>query len=455
MAAEHRFVPPSFALPTRRPGLGDVWRSVRNPVLGWPPEIYEGGCYRSPLPGAPLIIGDPRLAAQVLVERSDEFDHGPLLKRIFAPIWGRGIFTAEGPEWRWQRRAAAPAFRPARMAALAPVIRTAAEAMLRRLRAGQAVDLQEETRRLTLQVLFDAALSGGEDFPDRDEASRRIDGFIGSVGRIVRSDLFPLPERWRPSVERRGGPAAAYVRERVGAMVERRRGEAPRGDLVDLLMAASDPETGRRMDDELLRDNLMGFIAAGHETTAYALAWALWVVASHAPTRERMLQEIEGVTGGGPVGEEHVDRLRFTHQVVREVMRLFPTVGVARASPRTTQVGGWRVPRGAPVLIAIYALHRLPDLWEDPYRFNPDRFAGGTPGTGDGIFYLPFGAGPRVCMGAAFAMAELVVALATLVRGAELVPVSPQPELGVRLGTVISTCGLWSVPSRLATPGAY
>jgi cytochrome P450 len=224
--------------------------------------------------------------------------------------------------------------------------------------------------------------------------------------------------------------------------------------LVDLLMAASDPETGRRMDDELLRDNLMGFIAAGHETTAYALAWALWVVASHAPTRERMLQEIEGVTGGGPVGEEHVDRLRFTHQVVREVMRLFPTVGVARASPRTTQVGGWRVPCGAPVLIAIYALHRLPDLWEDPYRFNPDRFAGGTPGTGDGIFYLPFGAGPRVCMGAGFAMTELVVALATLVRGAELVPVSPQPELGVRLGTVISTCGLWSVPSRLA-PGAY
>ena len=108
MAGQGRFEPPSFALPTRRPGLRDVWRSVRNPVLGWPPEIYAGGCYRSPFPGAPLIIGDPKLAAQVLVERSDEFDHGPLLKRIFAPIWGRGIFTAEGPEWRWQRRAAPP-----------------------------------------------------------------------------------------------------------------------------------------------------------------------------------------------------------------------------------------------------------------------------------------------------------------------------------------------------------
>lgn len=448
--ASDSFVPPSFPLPTRRPGLVDVWRSVRNPVLGWPPEVYEGGCYRSPFPGAPLIIGDPKLAAEVLIQRSDEFDHGPLLKRIFAPIWGRGIFTAEGPEWRWQRRAAAPAFRPARMAALAPVIRNAAEAMLRRLQEGQAIDLQEETRRLTLQVLFDAALSGGEDFPDRDEASRQIEGFIGSVGRIVRSDVFPMPERWRPSVERRGGAPAAYVRERVGAMVARRRAQAPRGDLVDLLMAASDPETGKQMDDELLRDNLMGFIAAGHETTAYALAWSLWVVASDPSTRERMLREIAEVTGGEPIGEEHVDRLRFTTQVVREVTRLFPTVGVARAAPHPTRVGGWRVARGAPVLIAIYALHRLTSRWEDPCSFNPDRFAGGAPTSGDGIFYLPFGAGPRVCMGAAFAMTELVVALATLVRGAELVPTPPQPHLGVRLGTVMSTSGLWAVPSRLA-----
>jgi cytochrome P450 len=119
-------------------------------------------------------------------------------------------------------------------------------------------------------------------------------------------------------------------------------------------MAASDPETGRRMDDELLRDNLMGFIAAGHETTAYALAWALWVVASHASTRERMLQEIEEVTSGGPVGEEHVDRLRFTHQVVREVMRLFPTVGGSPSMRSTGCRTGGRT-RTASIPIALQA----------------------------------------------------------------------------------------------------
>ncbi|HEY0116583.1 MAG TPA: cytochrome P450, partial [Allosphingosinicella sp.] len=296
------FVPPSFPLPTGRPNIVASLRSVRNPVLGWSPEIFEGGCYRSRLPGAPLIIADPELAAEVLTERPDEFVHGPLLNRIFAPIWGRGIFTAEGADWRWQRRAAAPAFRPARMARLAPIMTAAAEATLRRWREGEAVDLQEEMRRLTLQVLFDAALSGGEDFPDKDEASRQIEAFIGGVGQVVPTDVLPIPARWRPSTERRGGAPAAYMRERVGAMVARRRalhqagGEA-RGDLVDLMMAAKDPETGQQMDDELLRDNLMGFIAAGHETTAYALAWSLWILASHPQTRRRLLGEVEAVTG--------------------------------------------------------------------------------------------------------------------------------------------------------------
>jgi cytochrome P450 len=438
-------------MPTRGPGPIALLKSLRNPVLGWSPEVYAGGCYRTPVPGAPLIIGDPVLAAEVLGERADEFDHGPLLRRLMAPIWGRGIFTAEGAEWRWQRRAGAPAFRPARMTALAPLMRTAAETTLARWREGQAIDLQAEMRRLTLQILFDAMLSGGEDFPDREEATRQVDAFIGGVGRIMATDVMMMPERLRPSIERRGGAPAAYMRERVGAMVaRRRREERPRGDLVDLLMEATDPETGRSMDDELLRDNLMGFIAAGHETTAYALAWCVWTVASHAPTRRRLLQEVEEVTGGNPVGEAHVAKLLFTAQVVREVMRLFPVTGVARAAVATTRIGGYRIRRGAPLLVAIYALHRLPSRWENPHVFDPHRFASGGPPPGPGLAYVPFGAGPRICMGAAFALTELVVALATLVRGAELITApSPPVTLDARLGTTVSATGLWAVPDRV------
>jgi cytochrome P450 len=199
-----------------------------------------------------------------------------------------------------------------------------------------------------------------------------------------------------------------------------------------------------------VRDNLMGFIAAGHETTAYALAWAVWTIASHPPTRRRLLAEVEEVTGGGPIGEEHVARLPFTLQVVREVMRLFPSVGVARAAARDTRIAGYRLRRGTPLLIATYALHRLPSRWERPHEFDPGRFAHGLPPAGDGLVYLPFGAGPRVCMGAAFATTELVVALATLVRGAELaVAPSPPVTIDARLGTTMSRTGLWVVPGRV------
>src|SRR4051794_40278994 len=116
---EAHFIPPAIVPPARRPGPVAMWRSMRTAIDGWPRELFEGGVYRARFPGAPLVIADPALAAEILIERSDDFPHGDVLNRLFAPIWGKGIFVAEGAEWRWQRRAAAPAFRPAQMAALA------------------------------------------------------------------------------------------------------------------------------------------------------------------------------------------------------------------------------------------------------------------------------------------------------------------------------------------------
>ena len=170
-----------------------MWRSLRTVVDGWPKQVFDGGVYRSRLPGAPLIVSDPAIASEVLGGRSDEFPHGAVFDRIFAPIWGKGILVSEGAEWRWQRRAAAPAFRPAHMAALAPLMRAAADEALVCWRAGVAIELHDEMRRLTLSVLFDTVLSGGEDFPDRDEASRNISAFTGSVGRITACLLYTSP----------------------------------------------------------------------------------------------------------------------------------------------------------------------------------------------------------------------------------------------------------------------
>ena len=440
---------PAFGAAKARPGLRDLWRSMRNPVLGWPASVFEGGVYRSRLPGAPLVIGDPDLAAEILVERSDEFPHGDLLNRLFAPIWGKGIFIAEGADWRWQRRAAAPAFRPAQTHMLAPLMRRAAEERLRTWRPDIPIDLQEETRRLTLRILFDSLLSGGADFGDLDDATRRIDAFIAGVGRIGPADVLPIPGRWRRSAASRGGAPAAYMRSRIDAMIARRRAEGvPRGDLVDLLMSAKDDESGREMDDSLLRDNLMGFIAAGHETTAYALAWASWLVASHPDVRDRLLAEIHDVTGGAPVEGGHLDRLVFARQIIQEAMRLYPAaVAISREAARDTEIGGHRLRRGALVLVAVYALHRLPGYWERPEAFDPGRFAPGAQAKPMAGLYLPFGAGPRSCMGAAFAATELVVALATLVRAFRLEPDSARPpRLAVRMGGAVAGGGLWAIP---------
>jgi cytochrome P450 len=448
---EPAFIPPALPSSRRTPGPIAALRSIRSPVLAWPEQVFDGGLVRSPYPGGPVIVSDPALAAEVLVEKARDFPRGERINRLFRPVWGRGVFVAEGEAWLWQRRAGAPAFRPAQMAGLVPIMRAAAEEVLEGWRGGRRLDLQAQMRRLTLKVLFDAALSGGEDFPDRREASRQLEAFISGVGRFMPTDFLPMPDRWRPPTGGRGGRPAAYVRAHVDAMVARRRREGgPRGDLVDLMMSAVDPQTGETMDDGLVRDNLVGFIAAGHETTSFALAWALWLITSHPATQARLLAEIEAVAGDEPIGGPHLEQLAFTRQVIQETMRLYPgAVALVRTAARDTSIGGRKVRRGEMVLIAVYALHRRADLWERPEAFDPDRFAPGRQAGRPAFAYQPFGAGPRACMGAAFAMTEITTVLATLVRGARLTPEPGRPvQVATRMGAAVARDGLWVSAAR-------
>jgi cytochrome P450 len=209
----------------------------------------------------------------------------------------------------------------------------------------------------------------------------------------------------------------------VDRMVARRRAQARRDDLVDLLMQAQDPETGRRMDDDLLRDNLLTFIGAGHETTALALTWSLYLLGSHPPTAARVRAEVAGVAGEASITHEHVERLAFTRQVIHEAMRLFPSLPLmSRMCGEDTEAGGLAVKKGTFIFIPIYAIHRHRRLWRDPDVFDPDRFGAEESAARHRFAYLPFGGGPRVCIGQTFAMIEAVAILATLVRGAALEP---------------------------------
>jgi len=370
----------------------------------------------------PLYVMDPAAIREIYVEQAEHFPQGALWRRLMRPVWGDGMVTSEGPEWRWQRHATAPAFRPAQMNALAPTMSRAAEAALDRWRsAGPAarVDIAGETGRITFDILLDAVLSGGEDF-DRAKVRHRIARFVDQLGRY-RLSYFLAPDAHHEGRITPAAPEAADLRRDVEAMIRRRRTAPPRGDLVDLMLAARDPETGRAMDDAVLRDNLLGFVVAGHETSAIGLAWALYLVAAHSPTAERLRAEVMTVAGDAPLDSSHVEGLVFTRQVVSEALRLYPPAYMTtRVCVRTTEIAGMPVKAGKRVIMPAYALHRHRKYWRDPDVFDPNRFAPGQPSP-DRHLYMPFGAGPRVCLGAAFAMIELTVALATLVRGATFV----------------------------------
>jgi cytochrome P450 len=443
------FIPPAFIRPRRAPGLIRVLRSIRSPVEAWPPEAFEGGVHRIPFPGAPLVISDPDLAGEVLVHRREDFPRGELVNRLFRPVWGRGIFVSEGADWHWQRRAAAPAFRADAMARLVPIVHAAAADALTAMPEGQPVDLTGQSRRLALRVLFDACFSSGADLLEPDEVDPRFSAFIDGVAKFTLLDALPALADWRGPVDARGGAARAWLRERLGALVAQRRSDGrASGDLVDLLIDARPSAEGEGMDDERVCDNLLGFLAAGRETTSHALAWALWLTARHPPTERRLLDEVDAVAGEGPIGSDHLDRLGFARQVIQETMRLYPgAIALARTAAQEVAIGGHRVRSGQLVLIAVYALHRRPDLWPDPDVFEPDRFAPGSEGVRTPFAYLPFGAGPRACMGGAFAMTEMTTALATLVRGAHFAAATGRPvRVGARMGAAIARHGLWAVP---------
>jgi cytochrome P450 len=392
---------------------------LRNSIESWPRAVYEERFYKPPVPGMPLVVMDPAWIRSIFVEQSDCFTQGDLFRRMLLPIWGKGLATAEGADWRWQRKAAAPAFRPAGLASLAPRMRAAAEAALVRWSdAGEGAvhDMVEEAGQITFDIILDAMLSGGEDL-DRTAARTRI-AALGEQLRPRRASYFLAPDRYHRGRQDAESAEGQALRADVQRMIERRRHAPPRGDLIDLLMGSSDPETGRTMDDETLRDNLLGFILAGHGTTAVALAWSLYLVSQHSQSAERIRAEVAEVTGGKPIDQEHVERLRFTRQVIQESMRLYPPVhSLIRVCTRKTQVGDFTIRPGGRVVIPIYALHRHRLWWRDPDLFDPDRFAPTEPHP-DRHLYMPFGSGPRICIGAAFATTELVVLLATLVRNA-------------------------------------
>jgi cytochrome P450 len=398
----------------------------------WPDAVYSKALVETRLLGRTTVfITDPQLIRTLLVDHADALVREEVAQRALVPALGKGILTSDGAAWRLQRRTVASAFRPDCIRALVPCMHEAARTTSARWsRRGphEPFDLLQDMMRTALDIIL-AALVSGDDALDVDAFERALETYIGTTNWKMAYAMVGVPS-WVPHPRQGAGiKAAAASRSAMAAIVARRRKSGTRStDLLGMLLGARDPETDTPMDDEAIVDNLLTFIAAGHETTALALTWTLRLLHEHPEVERRVLDEIEAV-GPDFIGDPAcVDRLVYTRQVLMESMRLFPPAPlIVRRTTRPVLLGGTTVQAGSSVHIPIYALHRQERLWPRAQAFDPDRFAPSVSAERERFAYMPFGAGPRVCIGAGLAMTECLVVLASLLPTYRLHPLQATP----------------------------
>jgi cytochrome P450 len=387
-----------------------------------------------------IFLTDPALVEDVLVTRADFFPRDRITPQALSNVIDpQGLFLADGAHWRWQRRAVAPAFRHENLLALTPVFSDCAERLADEWRvAGPTrVDVARAMMGVTFDVILRAVI-GDADALDREKfLAAETNAFSGFSWQFLLAALglpkfIPHPGFFKMHA------ATRYLRRETARLIHARGEIAGEGrDLLSLLIKARDPETGRGMNEAERVANLFTFISAGHETAATALAWTLWILAKDEATQTRLRAEVSAVAGERPVGRDEVERLTFTKQVLQESMRLFaPAPAISRQPRADTTIGGRRVAGNAQVVVAIWALHRNEKHWPEPTGFDPDRFAPEVVKKRHRFAYLPFGGGPRICIGMSLAMLEMTTVLATLVRAFSFRPIEGfKPELAPNIST--------------------
>ena len=337
----------------------------------------------------------------------------------------------------------AAVFRHDALLSFVPTFATMAERQIERWRGaprGLPVDAAGAMTRTTFDIIVETMLGGSASL-DADRYSRALTDSFNAIPWHILYALFSLPQ-WLPFPrQRRALQATDFLRGDVGRIVAARRAQpSSPPDLVDLLLKARDPETGRDMADADVVNNLITFITAGHETTAVALTWTLWLLAKDLAAQQRVHDEIVAIAGAAPIAATHVEQLFYCRQVFQEAMRLFPPApSIGRAPKAAMRLGGEALTPRTEVYIPIFALHRNLRLWDNPNAFDPDRFAPEQANGRSRYAFMPFGGGPRVCIGASFAMIEATVILATLVRAFRFRPVAghkPKPVAKLTLRPV-------------------
>jgi len=418
-ASNEHFVPPAPQPRTSPPSMLETMRIVyRNPLELWGEPSYRERWISVGGFGGPLVIAnDPGLIRHVLVDNVANYRLAIVRQKILRPILRDGLLTAEGPVWKRSRKAMAPVFTPRHIFGFARAMLTETRRFAERYEDGQVTDVSRDMTTLTYDILAETLFSGEiADVPGGFE--RQIDRLFETMGRVDPFDVLRAPD-WLPRFTRiRGRSTMAFFRKVVSDTVERRKnrlesagGEAPE-DFLTLLLRAEGPDGLTRAEIE---DNIITFIGAGHETTARALGWTLYCLSQAPWEREPIEAEVDRVIAAEPDPSRWLDLMPLTRAAFEEAMRLYPPAPtISRHAIAEDRYETLRIPKGAQIMIMPWTLHRHRKLWDEPTAFKPSRFHPGNREAIDRYQYLPFGAGPRICIGASFAMQEAVIALGVL-----------------------------------------
>jgi len=429
--------------PRGRPPLEDLRALQQGPHAFLLRATSEYGDFiRYPVgPIAVYVVNHPDYVKHVLQDNSRNYTKDTFQYKLLSSVTGQGLLTSDGEFWLRQRRLAQPAFHRQRIAGFGPVMSDAIQCMLSQwgdtAGRGAPVDIAAEMMHLALQIvcrtLFDLDVG--------DQASSLARATLVVLDHIVqRARTFGvLPEFLPTPANRRFRAALRTLDQAVATTIQQHhRGEQAADDLLATLMAAQDEETGERMTDRQLRDEIITMIIAGHETVASALAWT-WYLLSQNPSAERALHEELATELGGRVPTvDDLPNLQYTRQVFEEALRLYPPAWIiTRKAAGHDDVGGFHVPPGALVVASPYATHRHPNFWPSPDAFEPQRFAPECAAQRPRFAYYPFGGGPHLCIGNVFAMMEAQLAIASIAQVYRLHlapghPVEVEPSVTLR-----------------------
>ena len=417
------FRPPTIHLDTSTSGLiGFLRAMIRNPVSAIPQAAFEQPVTVVPIAGQPIIfISDAHLLEEILIKRPQDFPKSMVDERILKPALGDGLITAVGEDWRWKRRLAAPYFTPMALEKQIPNMVRPFVDLAHTWRAHadpeHPKDISSDMIMATLEVI-NGVLFSRANAMDIKGLAQSINTYLNNISWVIVLACLRAPT-WLPHP---GKSKFQSARDQSRQWAEnpinqRLRPDSDFDDICAELIAASDPQSGKRMSHRDMVDMVLTLVAAGHETTGNAMTWASYCLAMQPDLQDALREEILAVTKGDPnsLTRTKLAELKLLEAFLRETLRLYPPVSImGRQTTQKETFAGKTYPPGTTLFLPTYAILRHSAYWDEPDLFNIDRFLGDRAKQIPRSIYLPFGAGPHICIGATFAMMEMLVALSTL-----------------------------------------